>query len=1096
MKQTGAKKTLTLGFLTFFYVVSSAFVLYADDDKVTLKCQNAPLRTALQKLARQTRIDIVYADELVENLTVTCDFEKMPLQQALKQILQDKPVTFRVVNEKQIVLVWQKNQSKALITGKVIDGDTGLPLENVNVFLANTMMGSATNSNGQFRIRNVPRGRFELIVSMIGYAVIKTKITVSDTMQNDIVFKLHPKPYQAPEIVVSAADMEKWRKNLSKFTEHFLGTSKNAAECTLLNSEVLDFEKKGGLLSAVAHAPLQIENKALGFLVHFNLEEFSCQDNEINYLGYMRFEELTPKSLEEKKKWRQNRRTAYNGSLRHFLTASFNNRLQEEGFYLYEAPERNKDNRNSFRERVTKPRFLYYNRSPFDPQFHLEREVRFKDYLEVVYTGELEEEGYVDYRMSQRRPRVRRGFRSRADEREPQNQTSWIAMNQDEVIIDKFGHLNTPFALKSYGYWAWEHVAEMLPWEYDPLLPEQTNIPQTAAWDAPDKGHLDAVKSTVWEKKLEVWLKIKVALEKAGISNPRIAIAFIEVATENKATEYYDKACELYYWAFSPGIFRKPGKELVKEIENEIARMAPLLEKKEAEIWQNDLRARNPDLAAKIRTFWLEKDPSPTTTLNERLIEHWERIAFARKNFTTEKNTIYGTDDRGIIYVKYGEPDKKKVVFLGTRRSEINNIASLYDIPPILKTDFRVQIESFINYPECEVWSYAALNSDEPVIYLFGRKEGEGPFGLRNGVEEFIPARAFRNTSLVMGLPPGGIIQMMYYGDLFVFDFSFGARLQEVEEVFVRSRSAGRIPNTNVMRAMRQKYKMDDELNPARRNAPVELSNVNRAYEPIQLLTTRARLLDKDKSRLVFTAFAFPHLRNATSQELLDARFQPEYQTRFTLLLRDAEMNEITRLTAAPFAELDNTAVFELSHEKKQAHYTLAVETYDREVPFDSLDVKRSIGAGKQFFKKLPPLNANPNELEVSDLILGIEPPPGVPLENLPFPLIPSDRIWQVDALKVYLEVYHLKIGVDRTAHFTLDCRVIRLKQKGTKFERKELLATAFDFTSLTPTAKENFGISLANLKPGDYELELEVSDTLAGQKKQRSAPFRILKEE
>lgn len=62
------------------------------------------------------------------------------------------------------------------ISGLVLDADTGKPLPHANVFLANTMKGSVTDSTGRFIIRGVPVGAFEIVVSRIGYKVAKREI--------------------------------------------------------------------------------------------------------------------------------------------------------------------------------------------------------------------------------------------------------------------------------------------------------------------------------------------------------------------------------------------------------------------------------------------------------------------------------------------------------------------------------------------------------------------------------------------------------------------------------------------------------------------------------------------------------------------------------------------------------------------------------------------------------------------------------------------------------------------------------------------------------------------------------------------------------
>ena len=54
------------------------------------------------------------------------------------------------------------------------------------------------------------------------------------------------------------------------------------------------------------------------------------------------------------------------------------------------------------------------------------------------------------------------------------------------------------------------------------------------------------------------------------------------------------------------------------------------------------------------KAFWMGRDPAPATAANERWIEHCRRVAFAREHFGERK---FPWDDRGEVYVRYGEPD-------------------------------------------------------------------------------------------------------------------------------------------------------------------------------------------------------------------------------------------------------------------------------------------------------------------------------------------------------------------------------------------------------------------------------------------------------
>ncbi len=237
----------------------------------------------------------------------------------------------------------------------------------------------------------------------------------------------------------------------------------------------------------------------------------------------------------------------------------------------------------------------------------------------------------------------------------------------------------------------------------------------------------------IWRAALDLWQAAKDSLSKENSSDPRIGIAFIELATQKKASDYYEQACEMYFWGFSKALNHK----FRKKIEAEIARISPLLDKKEASNWQSLLKRDAPKLIQKINTFWVSKDPMPTTEMNERLIEHWQRIAYSKENFKNEPTTIYGTDDRSLIFVKYGEPDKKLAGKLGTDQTEIMRW---------FPSEFllRQEIQRYNNNPEVEIWTYRGLKKDESTVFLFGKKSGFGKYGLRYGVEDFIPDLAFR----------------------------------------------------------------------------------------------------------------------------------------------------------------------------------------------------------------------------------------------------------------------------------------------------------------------------------------------------------------
>jgi len=127
------------------------------------------------------------------------------------------------------------------ITGRVTDSETIEGLYLANVYIANTALGSATNEDGEFLIFNVPYGEHRLIVTYFGYEPFKTVITVDSTDFVPLIVGLKPEVLTHEQVVVTAERPKDWDENLVRFAGNLLGTSSNAAQCRIVNPEVLDF---------------------------------------------------------------------------------------------------------------------------------------------------------------------------------------------------------------------------------------------------------------------------------------------------------------------------------------------------------------------------------------------------------------------------------------------------------------------------------------------------------------------------------------------------------------------------------------------------------------------------------------------------------------------------------------------------------------------------------------------------------------------------------------------------------------------------------------------------------------------------------------
>lgn len=85
------------------------------------------------------------------------------------------------------------SQNTGQVSGSVYCTDSRLPLIAVNVYLKNTVIGTSTNEDGYYIIENVPSGKYEIIVDIIGYSKPNMKIIEIKQSENiNLNFHLHP----------------------------------------------------------------------------------------------------------------------------------------------------------------------------------------------------------------------------------------------------------------------------------------------------------------------------------------------------------------------------------------------------------------------------------------------------------------------------------------------------------------------------------------------------------------------------------------------------------------------------------------------------------------------------------------------------------------------------------------------------------------------------------------------------------------------------------------------------------------------------------------------------------------------------------------
>jgi len=169
------------------------------------------------------------------------------------------------------------------ISGKVINQADTKPVANASIFLSNATIGDKTADDGTFTLHNVKTGKYELIVSVIGFQTYHQLLAVNN---NNIVLQpilLSPKTIVLSEVTIKPKIDANTEKYLELFKQEFLGKSDLAKDCKITNPEIIDFDydDEKNMLSASSSDFINIENHALGYKIKYLLTNFTLNNKDV-----------------------------------------------------------------------------------------------------------------------------------------------------------------------------------------------------------------------------------------------------------------------------------------------------------------------------------------------------------------------------------------------------------------------------------------------------------------------------------------------------------------------------------------------------------------------------------------------------------------------------------------------------------------------------------------------------------------------------------------------------------------------------------------------------------------------------------------------
>jgi hypothetical protein len=320
-----------------------------------------------------------------------------------------------------------------LVSGKVIDAETKQPLQGASIFCVQTTFGTVANTEGGFALR-LPTGGYELCISFNGYESIIQRISdLSDSLtEKTWELRLKQKSLEEVSIVFSSEVKDGWEKYGAFFVSQFLGTSENAKQCTISNPEALRF-----------FYYRIVDNVGLGYNITYQLDSFihEFKTGATETTGYPFFKNMEG-TKNDSLRWAEQRSNAYYGSLLHFFRCYYDSTLNLNGYKIEMVDES-----------TEKP---FQVKNPYENNYYTKTEnglleLNFPSKLRVLYKDETPSSIYLKEK--------------KLDASTP-FQIS-ILKFYNSIMIEENGYFYDQRDLFNSGYWDWERLGDMLPYDFD-----------------------------------------------------------------------------------------------------------------------------------------------------------------------------------------------------------------------------------------------------------------------------------------------------------------------------------------------------------------------------------------------------------------------------------------------------------------------------------------------------------------------------------------------------------------------------------------------------------------------------------------------------
>tara|TARA_Y100001970_G_scaffold25078_1_gene29944 strand:+ start:5186 stop:7810 length:2625 start_codon:yes stop_codon:yes gene_type:complete len=169
LKRKHISFTNTLSILGIFLFLNTTLI-FSQQSPINFSYNDKSLKNVLDSLVSIYDLNIVYRDQLVNDIIISADCKNCSNDEAINSVLKNTSLDWEK-NKSQYIII--NNRNKKTISGYVVDGNTGEFIPHANIYIKDKYLGVMSDEYGFFNLSGEINITDTLIISYIGYHPLK-----------------------------------------------------------------------------------------------------------------------------------------------------------------------------------------------------------------------------------------------------------------------------------------------------------------------------------------------------------------------------------------------------------------------------------------------------------------------------------------------------------------------------------------------------------------------------------------------------------------------------------------------------------------------------------------------------------------------------------------------------------------------------------------------------------------------------------------------------------------------------------------------------------------------------------------------------------